>query len=114
MPTFGRIDGRSAGVALLLLMLALGAWLAVAAFIHVHSDAEAARLLLLALPLVALLFTLFPRLPGPIWGLPGDEGGSAARTGVSDSMAPGSIAALARSAAVVTTAIALAPATGAR
>ncbi|WP_028006331.1 transglutaminase TgpA family protein [Solimonas flava] len=45
-----------------------------------------------ALPLMLLLFVLFPRIPGPIWGLPADAG--AARSGLSDSMAPGDIAAL--------------------
>ncbi|MCX7069676.1 MAG: DUF3488 and transglutaminase-like domain-containing protein [Gammaproteobacteria bacterium] len=58
----------------------------------------ASRLLLRALPLMALMFVLFPRLPGPIWGLPADAG--AARSGLSDSMAPGEIARLVGSDAV--------------
>ncbi len=49
-------------------------------------------LVLRALPLMLLIFVLFPRIPGPIWGLPADAG--AARSGLSDSMAPGEIAQL--------------------
>jgi protein-glutamine gamma-glutamyltransferase len=43
-------------------------------------------LLLQALPLALLLFLLFPRLQGPLWGLP-QQG--AAQTGLSDRMSPG-------------------------
>jgi transglutaminase-like putative cysteine protease len=50
------------------------------------------RMLAEALPLMALMFILFPRIPGPIWGLPSDAG--AARSGLSDSMSPGDIASL--------------------
>ena len=45
-----------------------------------------------SLPLMLLMFVLFPRIPGPLWGLPSDAG--AARSGLSDRMAPGDIAAL--------------------
>lgn len=45
-----------------------------------------------SLPLMLLMFVLFPRVPGPLWGLPSDAG--AARSGLSDRMAPGDIAAL--------------------
>ncbi|MGB0221076.1 MAG: transglutaminase TgpA family protein [Sinimarinibacterium flocculans] len=45
-----------------------------------------------ALPLMLLLFILFPRIPGPLWGLPADAG--AARSGLSDRMAPGDISSL--------------------
>lgn len=49
----------------------------------------------LAMPLMLVLFILFPRIEGPLWGLPGDaEGG---KTGLSDSMAPGNISNLALS-----------------
>ena len=51
-------------------------------------------LLLQALPIAAVLFVLFPRLSGPLWGLPDDAHGG--RTGLSDTMAPGQIAKLAR------------------
>jgi protein-glutamine gamma-glutamyltransferase len=49
----------------------------------------------LAVPLTLVLFVLFPRIQGPLWGLPGDAGSG--RSGLSDSMAPGNIANLALS-----------------
>ncbi len=52
------------------------------------------KLLLQGLPLAAILFLGFPRLPGPLWSLPDD---AVARTGLSDSMAPGSIGSLSQS-----------------
>jgi transglutaminase-like putative cysteine protease len=52
-------------------------------------------LLLQALPIAAVLFVLFPRLGGPLWGMPADA--HAARTGMSDTMSPGQISQLARS-----------------
>ena len=42
-----------------------------------------------AMPVAAALFVLFPRVPGPLWGLPTDAG--AARSGISDTMSPGDI-----------------------
>lgn len=53
------------------------------------------RTLGLAAPLAVAVFVLFPRVQGPLWGLPGDAG--AGRTGLSNSMAPGNIASLAQS-----------------
>ncbi|HYR01600.1 MAG TPA: DUF3488 and transglutaminase-like domain-containing protein [Casimicrobiaceae bacterium] len=50
-----------------------------------------AQLFAQGIPLAVLLFVLFPRLAGPLWGLPVDAG---ARTGLSDRMAPGSISEL--------------------
>src|SRR5438874_44675 len=38
------------------------------------------------LPIALLLFVMFPRLAGPLWGLPADR---SARTGLSDTMTPG-------------------------
>lgn len=55
-------------------------------------------LLLQSLPLMVLLFILFPRLPGPLWSLP--ENPSSARTGLSEEMTIGSISHLADSEAV--------------
>lgn len=49
-------------------------------------------LVLQALPLMLLMFVLFPRVPGPLWGLPSDSGAS--RSGLSDKMSPGDIASL--------------------
>lgn len=53
--------------------------------------ALAARLLAQALPLALLLFVLFPRLPGPLWGLPQQAVG---QSGLSERMAPGDISQL--------------------
>jgi transglutaminase-like putative cysteine protease len=47
------------------------------------------RLLLHALPVMAALFVLFPRLPGPLWGIPGST--SSGATGLNDTMSPGDI-----------------------
>lgn len=55
-----------------------------------------ATILALAAPLTLVLFLLFPRIQGPLWGMPGDAQGSG-RTGLSDSMAPGNISKLALS-----------------
>lgn len=52
-------------------------------------------ILLLAAPLTLVLFLLFPRIQGPLWGLPGDA--NTGRTGLSDRMAPGNISRLALS-----------------
>ncbi len=54
-----------------------------------------ATTLALAAPLAALMFVVFPRIQGPLWGMPGDAAGG--RTGLSDSMAPGNLARLAQS-----------------
>jgi transglutaminase-like putative cysteine protease len=54
-----------------------------------------AKLLALALPLAGAAFVLFPRIEGPLWGVPDESHG--ARTGLSDSMAPGQMSNLARS-----------------
>ena len=54
--------------------------------------------LLKAAPLTALLFVLFPRISGPLWGTPGD--GSSGSTGLSNSMSPGTISRLLESTAI--------------
>ncbi len=55
-------------------------------------------LLLQALPLMLVLFFLFPRLPAPIWAL--STGGSSSQTGLSDTVNPGDISELSQSNAV--------------
>ena len=47
------------------------------------------RSLLKAAPLTIVLFLLFPRISGPLWGMPGDA--ASGGTGLSNSMSPGSI-----------------------
>ena len=51
-------------------------------------------LLLQAAPLACLLFLLFPRLPGPFWGINVNE---SARTGLGDEMTPGDVSDLSAS-----------------
>jgi transglutaminase-like putative cysteine protease len=56
---------------------------------HLPNAKLAGRLLLQSLPLMIALFLLFPRLPGPLWAMPGDT--SSGATGLSGSMSPGDI-----------------------
>jgi transglutaminase-like putative cysteine protease len=58
-----------------------------------------AVLLAQALPVMLVLFVFFPRISGPIWGLPKDAYSGV--TGLSDSMSPGAISELAQSEAPV-------------
>ncbi len=55
----------------------------------------AGLLLAQAAPVMLLLFLLFPRVQGPLWGLPQDA--FAGVTGLSDSMSPGAISQLSQS-----------------
>jgi len=50
---------------------------------------RAASMVMMGLPVAILLFLLFPRLPGGLFGLPGDS--HSGLTGMSDTMKPGSI-----------------------
>ena len=58
----------------------------------------AALLLAHAAPAALALFLLFPRVQGPLWGLPQDA--YSALTGLSESMAPGNLSSLAQSDAI--------------
>lgn len=58
----------------------------------------AGGLLLQAIPLMVVLFLLFPRVQGPLWGLPQDA--YSGITGLSDTMSPGSLSQLSLSDAV--------------
>jgi transglutaminase-like putative cysteine protease len=58
----------------------------------------ASLLLAHALPAAAALFLFFPRVQGPLWGLPQDA--YAGMTGLSETMTPGSLAGLALSDAI--------------
>jgi len=51
-----------------------------------------------AIPLMLILFFLFPRLPGPLWALPNDAFSS--KSGLSEEMSPGSINRLISSSAI--------------
>jgi transglutaminase-like putative cysteine protease len=59
---------------------------------------RAVLMLAQAMPFMLLLFVLFPRVQGPLWGIPQDR--TTAVSGLSDTMAPGSIAQLSRSDAI--------------
>ncbi len=52
-------------------------------------------LLLQAMPIILLLFFLFPRIPAPFWAM--STGGSSAQTGLSDTVNPGDISSLSQS-----------------
>jgi protein-glutamine gamma-glutamyltransferase len=91
--------------------LIVGCWLSTAALVQIQQVTErntqqtprpshepvenlrnALKLLALAMPVALVLFLLFPRLSEPLWGM--SEAAMDARTGLSDSMSPGSIAEL--------------------
>jgi transglutaminase-like putative cysteine protease/uncharacterized membrane protein len=55
-------------------------------------------MLVQALPFMLILFVLFPRVSGPLWGLPADAYSSL--TGLSDDMSPGAISHLVQSDAI--------------
>ncbi|MFN3712927.1 MAG: DUF3488 and DUF4129 domain-containing transglutaminase family protein [Alcanivoracaceae bacterium] len=60
-----------------------------------HHVRQSGALVVQALPLMVVLFVLVPRLP-PLWSMPTSQ--SQARTGMGDSMSPGEISRLSRSA----------------
>ena len=143
---FHTLFGRDAGVALLVLFMALkpmemhsrrdalvvlmlgfflllthyfysqsiptGLWLLAATtlltatLIRLHGGAQpiatiaryAGMLLLQALPFMLILYLLFPRVSGPLWGLPQDA--HSGMTGLSEKMAPGSLSNLIQSGAI--------------
>lgn len=57
-----------------------------------HQLRLATVMLIQAVPVMLVVFLLFPRVPGPLWGLPKDA--YSARSGLSDSMTPGDISRL--------------------
>lgn len=59
---------------------------------------RAGTMLLQATPFMLLLFVLFPRIHGPLWGLPRDA--HSGLTGLSETMAPGAISELSLSDAI--------------
>jgi len=79
-------------------------WLATATLIRLHGGPAsrprdtlryAGVLCLQAIPFMLVLYLLFPRISGPLWGLPSDA--YTGKTGLSDTMSPSSIAQLAQS-----------------
>ncbi|HET9043868.1 MAG TPA: DUF3488 and transglutaminase-like domain-containing protein [Burkholderiales bacterium] len=63
-----------------------------------ESTRVAALLLAQSVPVMVILFFLFPRVTGPLWGLPADA--FSGSTGLSDSMTPGNISLLSQSEAI--------------
>jgi transglutaminase-like putative cysteine protease len=63
-----------------------------------HQLRTAGVILAQSVPLMLVLFVLFPRVQGPLWGLPADA--NRGTTGLSDTMSPGSLANLTLSEAV--------------
>jgi transglutaminase-like putative cysteine protease len=86
--------------------MALGLFLLTATLIGLSAPSRAPRanlrtaglLLAHAAPAALALFLLFPRVPGPLWGLPQDA--YAGMSGLSDTMTPGSLSNLALSDAI--------------
>ncbi len=88
---------RSQGIGQLPLLLA-GALIATAALYRVHAGTlrtppvtvlrRSALLAWPAVPLAMMLFVLFPRLPGPFWGL---SAGTTSRTGLNDEIVLGDV-----------------------
>ncbi|HAJ71070.1 MAG TPA: DUF3488 domain-containing protein [Methylophilaceae bacterium] len=58
----------------------------------------AGKMLLQALPLMLILFVLFPRIPGPLWGIPRDA--NSGMTGLGDSLELGNISNLTKNSSV--------------
>ena len=84
------------------------AWLITGTMVSLEHRAKPARfgqvlrtsgvLLAQSVPVMLILFVLFPRIEGPLWGLPRIQ--NSGRTGLSDSMAPGTLARLSLSDAI--------------
>ena len=65
---------------------------------HLHKLKLSIKLFSQALPLMLIMFVLFPRISGPLWKLPEEE--RTATTGLSDTMSPGNISKLIKSSRV--------------
>jgi transglutaminase-like putative cysteine protease len=84
----------------LLPYMLLTTWLLTATLMRIHQSSTMSarealggtgRMFLQALPLAALLFVFFPRLPGQFWSVPARE---QARTGINDEISPGDVSEL--------------------
>src|SRR5688572_10804454 len=73
-------------------------WVITASMVDIHYSRRrrgffplrtAGVLLVQSVPLMLVLFVLFPRVQGPLWRMPADGQGSS--TGLSDTMSPGSL-----------------------
>lgn len=91
--------GQQLGVALLTIMSVIALFFVLLSVNLDGTDLPAGRklrlvgvVMLKAVPLALALFVLFPRISGPLWGMPSD--GAQGTTGLSNSMAPGAISRL--------------------
>jgi protein-glutamine gamma-glutamyltransferase len=91
---------------ILLPYMLITTWALTATLMRIHQSApmtaveaigSTGKMFLQALPLAALLFLLFPRLPGQFWSVPARE---AARTGIDDEVSPGDVSELSISGAI--------------
>ncbi len=91
---------------LLLPYLLLALWFLTATLMRVHQSSPVtkrealgatARMLVLAVPLAAVLFVLFPRLPGQFWAVPARQ---QSMTGINDEISPGDVSELSVSGAL--------------
>lgn len=91
---------------LLLPYMLVATWLLTATLMRIHQSAPMStrealfgtgKMFLQTLPVAALLFVLFPRLPGQFWAVPGRE---KAMTGIDDEMSPGDVSELSLSGAL--------------
>jgi len=90
------------------LLMLIGVWIVTATMIGLQSPGSgmryqdrlglAGKMLAQATPLMLVLFLLFPRVQGPLWGLPRDAYSGV--SGLSDSMSPGTLSRLSLSDAV--------------
>ena len=84
----------------------VSAWWLTATLMRIHQTSPMSvrealgltgKMLLQALPVMVLLFLLFPRLPGQFWAMPAR---SSATTGLNDEMSPGDVSELSVSSAI--------------
>jgi transglutaminase-like putative cysteine protease len=89
-----------AGASAAALVVITGALLALNSAVEQAGSAlrTAATLLGQAVPFMLALFVLFPRLPGPLWGMPTES--AEGMTGLAETMSPGSISQLSLSSEV--------------
>jgi transglutaminase-like putative cysteine protease len=85
---------------ILLPYMLITTWLLTATLMRIHQSStmparealgSTGKMFLQALPLAALLFVFFPRLPGQFWSMPARE---QARTGLDDEVSPGDVSEL--------------------
>ncbi|MEG2155918.1 MAG: DUF3488 and transglutaminase-like domain-containing protein [Burkholderiaceae bacterium] len=99
------LNGQGLAVAALSVVAVIALFVVLASVNYDATDVPARaklRLVLVvfakAVPIAALLFLLFPRIQGPLWGLPG--GGAVGTTGLSNTMSPGSLSRVIKSDAI--------------